>query len=96
MKKVLFSLFFLISAPALLAGKPTTQNNRLACILAAKTGDIETVRHLVEKGLVTHRTMNIALAEALAKNSAKPTDSKICRHTLVIEVLLDHGAIHKS
>jgi len=93
MKKIMLSLALLISVPALVAGKPI--NNRHALILAAENGDIETVRRLVENGLVTHRTMNTAIAVAYSNNLAKIT-KKVTGQTEVIEFLFDNGALYEG
>ena len=96
MKRFLLSLTLLMCAPLLIAGKPnhpgkkaatlpTSTNNRLLCSVAAKTGHLEIVKNLVEKGLVTRETINYSLASALAYN----------QRTLVIEYLLENGAVYR-
>lgn len=95
MKRFLLSLTLLMCAPLLVAGKPShpgkkattltaSTNNRLLCSVAAKTGHLEIVKNLVEKGLVTRETINYSLASALAYN----------QRTLVIEYLLQNGAVY--
>lgn len=93
MHKSIFSLLLLITMPTLMAGKPVQKNNRLAIILAAKIGDVETVRQIVDKKLVTYKTMVTALKTAQKNNPTKTTDTTFNNHTLIIEFLFDQGVI---
>lgn len=91
MKRVLVSLLLLVSAPALLAGKPIHKGGREIAITAAANGYIKRVEGLVESGLVSKKTMCSMLTKAYDKNQIKVTRNR----TRVIEFLFDHGAMYR-
>jgi len=96
MKKFLFSLLL---APALMAtGRHTgtkvqTLTSVQTFITAAQNGDFPTIQRLANNPEISRRILDEALIKAYTHNTAKPTDTWTSPYTLIIELLLDKGAL---
>jgi hypothetical protein len=98
MKRILVSLALLISMPALMATGRHRETRKQSLtvtqlfIQAAEKGDLATIEKMLEQ-TIPHQTLNTAICAAYKNNTAQPTDTSISPYTIIIERLLDRGAL---